>query len=229
MRTKEKNYIIMVEFSRRTKERRMAAAIGLAVILGMTGCAGKEGAQGKPQENISSGVENDSAKQESTDGGTEDEREEENGSDVPETQESEWAREEPVPAQGKEKEEPPESGGETAREPEEGQAVMVPQGTEHLGGKVQEPLESGMTLAQTTLVDEDGMVTLLEVEDAKKIPVRFTEDTEVEHWTIRGGGAGIDMHDAAVSDLEEGMGVELEGYFDGETFVAARVIIEVYV
>lgn len=229
MRTKEKNYIIMVEFSRRTKERRMAAAIGLAVILGMTGCAGKEGAQGKPQENISSGVENDSAKQESTDGGTEDEREWENGSDVPETQEGEWAREEPVPAQGKEKEEPPESGGETAREPEERQAVMVPQETEHLGGKVQEPLESGMTLAQTTLVDEDGMVTLLEVEDAKKIPVRFTEDTEVEHWTIRGGGAGIDMQDAAVSDLEEGMGVELEGYFDGETFVAARVIIEVYV
>lgn len=214
---------------RQTREKRMEAAISLAVILGITGCAGKEGAQENLRENVLAGVENDTARQESTDDGTEDEREGENGSDVPETQEGEWAREEPVPAQGKEKEEPPESGSEAAREPEEGQAVMVPQGTEHLGGKVQEPLESGMTLAQTTLVDEDGMVTLLEVEDAKKIPVRFTEDTEVEHWTIRGGGAGIDMQDAAVSDLEEGMGVELEGYFDGETFVAARVIIEVYV
>lgn len=106
---------------------------------------------------------------------------------------------------------------------------MVAQELEHLGGKVQEPQESGMTLAQTTLLDEDGMVTLLEVKDAKKIPVKFTEDTMVEHWTIQGGGAGIDMREAGVSDLEEGMGVELEGYYDGETFVAARVIIEVYV
>ena len=37
------------------------------------------------------------------------------------------------------------------------------------------------------------------------------------------------MREAAVSDLEEGMGVELEGYYEGETFVATRVIMEVYV
>lgn len=39
----------------------------------------------------------------------------------------------------------------------------------------------------------------------------------------------IDMRDAGVSDLEEGMGVELEGYYDGDTFVATRVIMEEYV
>ena len=86
-----------------------------------------------------------------------------------------------------------------------------------------------MTLAQTTLTDEDGMVTLLDVDEAEKIPVRFTEDTKVEHWTIQDGGAGIDMRDAAVSDLEEGMGVELEGHYEGGTFVATRVIMEEYV
>lgn len=85
-----------------------------------------------------------------------------------------------------------------------------------------------MILAQTTVSDEDGMVTLLNVEDAKKIPVKYTADTKVEHWTIQGGGAGIDMQEASFSDLEEGQGVEVEGNFEGETFVATRVIIEVY-
>lgn len=110
-----------------------------------------------------------------------------------------------------------------------GQTINLSQGTEHLGGKVQSPQADGMILAQTTLLDENGMVTLLEVEDAKKIPVRFTADTKAEHWIIQGGGAGIDMKEASLSDLEEGMGVELEGCFEGETFVAARVIIEEYV
>lgn len=234
MRTKEKNCVTMIEFLRRTKERRMAAAIGLAVILGMTGCAGKEGTQGNPQENVSAEIpeetENDTAKQENADGVTEKEQEGENGSGVPKTQEGEWAREDPVPAQGKENEEPEESGGEAAKEPEkQGQAFAMPQETAHLGGKVQEPKADGMTLAQTTLTDEDGTVTLLDVEEAEKIPVRFTEETKVEHWTIQDGGAGIDMREAAVSDLEEGMGVELEGYYDGGTFVAARVIMEEYV
>ena len=208
----------------------MAAAIGLAVIMGMTGCAGKEGMPGNPQENVSVGAEHDTAKQENTDGVTEKEREGENGSDVPKTQEGEWEREDPVPAQEKKNEEPAESGGEAAKESEkQGQAVAMSQDTAHLGGKVQAPQADGMTLAQTTLTDEDGMVTLLDVEEAEKIPVRFTEETKVEHWTIQDGGAGIDMRDAAVSDLEEGMGVELEGYYEGETFVATRVIMEEYV
>jgi hypothetical protein len=227
---KEKNYVITGEFLRQTKKKQMAAALGIAVILGMTGCAGKEGARENPQENVSSGAENDTERQENTDGGTENGQEVESGSDVPKTQEGEWAREEPVPAQGKENEEPPESGSEAAKEPaKEGQAVTLSQETEHLAGKVQKPQADGMTLAQTTLMDEDGVVTLLEVKDAKNIPVKFTQDTKVEHWTIQGGGAGIDMREAAVSDLEEGMGVELEGYYEGETFVATRVIMEVYV
>lgn len=239
MRTKEKkrkNYVTIGEFLRRTKGKWVMAAIGLAVILGMTGCAGKGDVSEKPQENITAEAEmpeeteHDTAKQENADGGTEKEREGENGSEIPKTQEGEWAREEPVPAQGKENEEPPESGSEAAKEPEkEGQAVTLSQETEHLAGKVQKPQADGMTLAQTTLMDEDGVVTLLEVKDAKNIPVKFTQDTKVEHWTIQGGGAGIDMREAAVSDLEEGMGVELEGYYEGETFVATRVIMEVYV
>lgn len=91
---------------RRTKGKWVMAAIGLAVILGMTGCAGKGDVSEKPQENITAEAEmpeeteHDTAKQENADGGTEKEREGENGSEIPKTQEGEWAREEPVPAQG---------------------------------------------------------------------------------------------------------------------------------
>ena len=122
-----------------------------------------------------------------------------------------------------------ETDAEETDEAGGGQTINPSQGTEHLGGKVQSPQADGMILAQTTLMDEDGMVTLLEVADAKKIPVIFTEDTKAEHWIIQGGGAGIDMREASLSDLEENMGVELEGYFEGENFVATRVIIEEYV
>lgn len=164
------------------KRKRELAALGLALVLGMTGCAGREAVQ-------------------------------EDALEEARIQESEWEKEEPVSASGKEPE-------------DEVQTVDVPQETEHLSGKVQNPQADGMTLAQTTLMDEDGQVTLLDVKDAKKIPVRFTEGMKVEHWTIQGGGAGIDMQDAAVSDLQESMTVELEGYYDGEVFMATRVIME---
>lgn len=125
-----------------------------------------------------------------------------------------------------------EAAEETEQDADEtepaGQTLNRAEGTESLGGKVQSPKEDGMILAQTTVSDEDGMVTLLNVEDAKKIPVKYTADTKVERWTIQGGGAGIDRQEASFSDLEEGQGVEVEGNFEGETFVATRVIIEVY-
>lgn len=101
-------------------------------------------------------------------------------------------------------------------------------GTEFLSGKIQSVEEDSMLIAQTTIL-EDGMVTLVDEKDAKKISVKFTEDTKVEHWTIKGGGADIDRKAAALSDLTAGMGVEMEGYYEGEAFVAIRVLIEEYV
>lgn len=193
---------------RRTGKKKAVAAISLAMLLGMTGCAGKEAAPEKTQENVSAvdgtqeEAEKKAAEKKESDGRVKDEQDADSS----------------------------DSAADASNEPqEESPKLSLSQGTEHLGGKVQNPQADGMTFAQTTLVDEEGMVTLLDVEDAKKIPVKFTEDTKVEHWTIQGGGAGIDMQNAAVSDLKEGMGVELEGYFDGDTFVATKVIIEDYV
>lgn len=105
------------------------------------------------------------------------------------------------------------------------------EGTEHLGGKVQSVADDGMIVAQTTVMGEGedaGMVTIVDEKDAKKISVKFTTDTRVEHWIIQGGGADIDMKDAAISDLKSGLGVELEGDYEGENFIATRILIEEY-
>lgn len=47
-------------------------------------------------------------------------------------------------------------------------------------------------------------------------------------WMIQGGGAGIGKASAAFSELKEGIGLEAQGYFDGEEFIAGKVIIEIY-
>lgn len=216
----------------------VAVALGLAMLLGITGCAEKEAlaqedvsaeADAKEGDSATDDTQNDdaskdseagedeidvpkagddtledAAKNEAADGGSADEQD---GGDPPELTES-----------GAE-----EAGGEEGGR----QTIHFTEGAEHLGGKIQSLSADGMTFAHTSLV-EDGSVTLLDVEDAEKIEVKFTADTKVEHWIIQGGGADIDMQEAAFSDLKEGMGVELEGYYDGDAFVATKVIIEDY-
>ena len=202
----------------RMKNKKLIASVGVMLSLGMmmAGCAGTdETSQTEIREMSMEDI--DETKDAEPDAEGTDETGETNQTD--ETEETE-------------KTDQTEETKETEKDADEasgGQTIDSSQGTEHLGGKVQSPQADGMILAQTTLMDEDGMVTLLEVKDAKKIPVIFTEDTKAEHWIIQGGGAGIDMKEASLSDLEENMGVELEGYFEDEDFVATRVIIEEYV
>lgn len=185
------------------RNQEIAVALSLAMLLGITGCAGKE-ADPVTAEDVSE-------TQAKTEEGAEDSQEGGDSVDASGTQ--------------------PDTTGDAEDLQEEGDGVQsfkVSEGTEHLGGKIWKLETDGMTFAHTSLV-EDSMVTMLDAEDAEKIRVKFTEDTKVERWTIQGGCAGIDMQDAAFSDLKEGMGVELEGYYDGETFVAAKVIMEDYV
>ncbi len=206
-------------------EKGIGVALGLAVILGLTGCAGTEEISAEVHEDAST----ETGTETEADGESKDVKEGSDGTDTTETQAGDWKREEPVSAKEPEKEHAEKDAGESEEPGDAEQSVRASEGTQYLGGKVQSPQTDGMTLARTTLMNEDNTVTLLDDKDAEKIPVRFTADTKVEHWTISGGGAGIDMRDADVSDLEEGMGVELEGYYDGDTFMATRVIMEEYV
>lgn len=205
------------------KNGKWIAAVGVMLSLGMmtAGCAGTDETPQTEIREMSMEDVNETKDTEPDAGETDEMKDTE--PDVEETKETEEAEMDAAKT-----DEAKQDTSETD-EAGSGQTINFSQGTEHLGGKVQSPQADGMILAQTTLLDEDGMVTLLDVKDAKKIPVRFTADTKAEYWIIQGGGAGIDMKEASLSDLEEGMGVELEGYFEGETFVAARVIIEEYV
>ncbi|MDE7429512.1 MAG: hypothetical protein K2N00_09645 [Lachnospiraceae bacterium] len=205
------------------KNRKWTAIVGVMLSLGMmmAGCAGTDETPKTEVRELSMEDVNETKGEEPDAGETEEMKDEEPEADVVnEAEESDRDAGKTDEAK-QDASEVDEAGGV--------QTMKLSQGVEHLGGKVQSPQADGMILAQTTLLDEDGMVTLLEVEDAEKIPVRFTGDTKAEHWIIQGGGAGIDMKEAFLSDLEEGMGVELEGYFEGEDFVATRVIIEEYV
>ncbi len=203
------------------KKRKGMAVLGVMLGLGMmvTGC-------GKTPETASTlEVQEISMEDEPTEEGptAQDTDSEETAEDEPAVQDTdseETAEDEPT-------EEGPtaQDTDSTAEEEQKGQKIDFAEGEEHLGGKVQNPSADGMTLARTTVM-EGSSVILLEEKDAEKIPVQFTADTRVERWTIQGGGANIDMKAAAVSDLKAGMGVELVGRFEGETFVASKVIIE---
>ncbi|MCX4339543.1 MAG: hypothetical protein OSJ72_07845 [Lachnospiraceae bacterium] len=210
----------------RNTNQGVAIALGLAMLLGITGCAEKE--TEPPQEDVSAEAdakEGDSATDDTqNDDDSKDSQDGEDGEEAPQTQADDGTQEDAqAGADATGVSELTDSGaGESG-----GQTIDFTEGAEHLGGKIQSLTADGMMFAHTSLV-EDGSVTLLDVEDAEKIEVKYTADTKVEHWIIQGGGAGIDMQDAAFSDLQEGMGVELEGYYDGETFVATKVIMEDY-
>ena len=101
---------------------------------------------------------------------------------------------------------------------------------ENIGGKITSIAQDSFVISRV-IVDENGMILVMPGEggpDEVLTTIHCTDSTVYEHWTIQGGGAGIEKKEAAFSDITEGSGLEAEGYFDGEEFVADKVIIEVY-
>lgn len=100
---------------------------------------------------------------------------------------------------------------------------------EIIGGKVRSIGDNSFIISRT-LIDEDGYVTMPEKGSPQEelVNIICTDDTVFENWIIQGGGAGIEKNEADFTDIKEGGGLEAEGYFDGENFVADKVIIEVY-
>lgn len=99
---------------------------------------------------------------------------------------------------------------------------------EIIGGKVRSVSQGQFVISRTLI--EDSVVTMPEPgsPDEVLVTVRCLDSTVYEHWTIQGGGAGITRKDAAFSDIQTGGGLEVSGSFDGEEFVADKVIIELY-
>lgn len=102
------------------------------------------------------------------------------------------------------------------------------QETIFIGGKVRNVTEDSCTISRTLL--DDGIVTMPEEGSPEEelVTIRYTDSTTFEHWTIQGGGAGIVKREASFSEIQEGCGLEANGYFDEEGFVAEKIIIEVY-
>ena len=110
-----------------------------------------------------------------------------------------------------------------------GKHLNISQDAEIIGGKVRSVSSDSIVISRT-LIDEEGMVTMPESgsADEQLVTICCTESTDFELWTIQGGGAGIDTKDAVFSDIKEGSGIEAEGDFEGEEFIADKVIIEIY-
>lgn len=100
---------------------------------------------------------------------------------------------------------------------------------EIIGGKVRSIGDNSFIISRT-LIDEDGYVTMPEKGSPQEelINIICTDNTVFENWIIQGGGAGIEKNEADFMDIKEGGGLEVEGHFDGENFIADKVIIEVY-
>ena len=211
----------------------MEVCMSMALLTALTGCSQTTEAQQQTQEEIRTETDNQAPQEVSKEQGEEQKEQEKTSreSEQADGQSKESEKPEQADEQSNESEKPEQADGqlnESENEQTEPRKITSSEGTEHLGGKVHSVEDDGMVLAQTTVrgVDESDII-LVDEKEAKKIPVKFTEDTKVEHWTIEGGGADIDMKEAALSDLQAGLGVELEGFYEGDNFVATRILIEV--
>ncbi len=128
-----------------------------------------------------------------------------------------------------------EENGQSGETEESGDKVFpMKEGEESLSGKVRSIGENSVVISKIFIEDgEDGKgsIVILPGEGDKEeelVTVNFTNDTEFHHWTIKSGGTDIDMRESSFSEIDVDSGLEMYGRYDGETFIASRVIIEVY-
>lgn len=103
-----------------------------------------------------------------------------------------------------------------------------------IGGKVRSVFQDSFVLSRTLWEDSaDGQGSFVVMPEAgsseeELVTVRFADSAVFERWTIQGGGADIKKEEASFSEIQEGAGLEAQGFFDGEEFLAEKVIIEIY-
>ena len=128
-----------------------------------------------------------------------------------------------------------EENGQDGEKEESGDKVFpMKEGEESLSGKVRSIGENSVVISKIFIEDDEngkGSIVILPGEGNKEeelVTVNFTSDTIFHHWTIKSGGADIDMRESSFSEIEMNSGLEMSGFYEGETFIASRVIIEVY-
>ena len=155
----------------------------------------------------------------------------ENIQDMEETAGEEQPENEAVPDNNVQSEE------DMSQEEEEEKVYKIPpnkEGEESLSGKVRSIGENSVVISKIFVEEsEDGnsSIVILPGEGGREeelVIVNFTDATEFHHWTIKSGGGDIDMRGSSFSEIAVGSGLEMSGNYDGDTFFARKVIIEVY-
>lgn len=114
----------------------------------------------------------------------------------------------------------------------EGHIIVPEEGEEHLGGRVRNLGDNSVTVSKIFMEEnENSDIVYLPGEgsqDEELVTVNFTNDTEFQYWVIQSSGGNIDMRASSFSEIKEGDHLEMYGKYDGDAFIASKVIIEVY-
>ena len=144
-----------------------------------------------------------------------------------------------IPAVNTEKVQDTKKADEEEVEPErkedtekEADFVIPEQGEEHLSGKVRNLGNNSVTISKIFVEEnENSDIVYLPEEGSQEeelVTVNFRDDTEFHFWVIKNCGGDIDMRESSFSEIQEGFGLEMYGNYDGDSFIASKVIIEVY-
>lgn len=110
---------------------------------------------------------------------------------------------------------------------------------EELEGNVKSIGDSSAVIIKA-IIEERGDVSLIMVGSAPGyeseedlVNVSFKETTEYELRVVKNGGVNPDedvsIREAAFSDIKEQTSISLEGYYEGDTFIAEKVILYEFV
>ena len=203
----------------------LSAGVGLVMAVSLTGCAGGQGGENETQASLETVTFGENAEStENVKNDAQGKNDESNGAEM--SSEYETQTETDTSAVQDIENEPTDDSSITN---ETGKHLNISQDAEIIGGKVRSVSFDNIVISRT-LIDEECMVTMPEAgsADEQLVTVCCTASTVFELWTIQGGGAGIDTKGASFSDIGEGSGIEAEGHFEGEEFIADKVIIEIY-
>ena len=111
--------------------------------------------------------------------------------------------------------------------------------TEQLDGNVRGIGDNGIVIIKVKTEElEDGVSLAIQPASGNEtaedyVDVNFTDDTTFELHVVKNGGVNPDedvtVKEASISDIVGDMAVTLEGYYDGEVFVAGKVVLYEFV
>ncbi len=111
--------------------------------------------------------------------------------------------------------------------------------TEQLDGNVRGIGDNGIVIIKVKTEElEDGVSLAIQPASGNEtaedyVDVNFTDDTTFELHVVKNGGVNPDedvtVKEASISDIVGDMSVTLEGYYDGEIFVAGKVVLYEFV